>query len=303
MDKYQSISQNAIAAQTAYGTPYTSPSTGMVYYSWGVEYLGLDRMSSWVAGQQTEPVTVAVLDSGVEPCNETQGRILEGLDMFDSSGNGWNDMAGHGTHVAGTILDCTRGLDVSVFPVRVLGENGKGADSSVIQGLKAAIANDVDVINMSLGGRRDFDAVMLQSDVCRITPIDNKLQVAAHAYSENVLMSAGSCKTTPKFERAKSLTLADRRMVYISGTAAIRGEESLTGVGIERQFAITMENISQLTGDARCCLLRVYLKYAHDYTTVKHLLSSMERSIAISYLETDVCRNELLIEIEGIAIE
>lgn len=149
----------------------------------------------------------------------------------------------------------------------------------------------------------DFDAVMLQSDVCRITPIDNKLQVAAHAYSENVLMSAGSCKTTPKFERAKSLTLADRRMVYISGTAAIRGEESLTGVGIERQFAITMENISQLTGDARCCLLRVYLKYAHDYTTVKHLLSSMERSIAISYLETDVCRNELLIEIEGIAIE
>lgn len=30
----------------------------------------------------------------------------------------------------------------------------------------------------------DFDAVMLQSDVCRITPIDNKLQVAAHAYSE-----------------------------------------------------------------------------------------------------------------------
>ena len=93
MDKYQSISQNTIAAQMAYGTPYTSPSTGMVYYSWGVEYLGLDRMSSWVAGQQTEPVTVAVLDSGVEPCNETQGRILEGLDMFDSSGNGWNDMA------------------------------------------------------------------------------------------------------------------------------------------------------------------------------------------------------------------
>ncbi len=156
MDKYQSASQNAVAARTAYGTPYTSPSTGMVYYSWGVEYLGLDRMSSWVAGQQTEPVTVAVLDSGVEPCNETQGRILEGLDMFDPSGNGWNDMAGHGTHVAGTILDCTRGLDVSVFPVRVLGENGKGTDSSVIQGLKAAIANDVDVINMSLGGRRDF---------------------------------------------------------------------------------------------------------------------------------------------------
>jgi len=74
-----------------------------------------------------------------------------------------------------------------------------------------------------------------------------KLQVAAHAYSEQVLEVARQKKTTPKFERAKSMTFQDRKLIYISGTAAIRGEESLTGVGLERQLRITMENIAELT--------------------------------------------------------
>ena len=52
---------------------------------------------------------------------------------------------------------------------------------------------------------------------------------------------AGTQKTTPKFERAKRLTSGNNSMIYISGTAAIRGEETLIGVGLERQLHITME--------------------------------------------------------------
>ena len=117
------------------------------------------------------------------------------------------------------------------------------------------------------------------------------------------MLEAGSKKTTPKFERAKSVTTDGSRLVYISGTAAIRGEESLTGVGIERQLDITMENIAQLTGNAEICLLRVYLKYPEDYEAVKRKLASREKTVSVCYLETDVCREELLIEIEGIAME
>lgn len=149
----------------------------------------------------------------------------------------------------------------------------------------------------------DLDAAVFSQETCFCTPIDNRLQVAAHAYSDDVLIPAGSRKTTPKFERAKSLTFDGRRLVYISGTAAIRGEESLIGVGIERQWEITMENIAQLIGEAKIGLLRVYLKYAEDYAAVKRCLSDHEKNMAISYLETDVCRDELLIEIEGIAVE
>lgn len=149
----------------------------------------------------------------------------------------------------------------------------------------------------------DVDAAVLESGEAFVTPIDNKLQVMAHAYSGQVLKEAGQKKTTPKFERAKSLTCHDRRLVYISGTAAIRGEESLDGVGLEGQLRITMENIGQLTGKARPVMLRVYLKNKSDYEEAKVLLADYGLPVPVVYMRADVCREELLIEIEGVAVE
>lgn len=159
-------------------------------------------------------------------------------------------------------------------------------------------------IGANLGGLViDIDAATFQSPDCFATPIDNRLQVAAHAYSDQVLEAACQKKTTPKFERAKSMTFGEHRLIYISGTAAIRGEESLTGVGLERQLHITMENIAELIGSARLRMLRVYLKHPEDYALAKQLLDGYGLNIPISYMWADVCRDELLIEIEGIAIE
>ena len=118
-----------------------------------------------------------------------------------------------------------------------------------------------------------------------------------------VLETAHQKKATPKFERAKSMTFDDRRIVYISGTAAIRGEESLIGVGLERQLHITMENIAQLIGEAQLKMLRVYLKEKSFFEEAHRLLDAYQLNIPISYMWADVCRDELLIEIEGIAIE
>lgn len=159
-------------------------------------------------------------------------------------------------------------------------------------------------IGMSRGGVLiDVDAAMLHTPDAFVTPIDNKLQVAAHAYSEQVLEEARQKKTTPKFERAKSMTFHGRRLVYISGTAAIRGEESLKGVGLERQLQITMENIAQLIDDARLMMLRVYLKNESDYDEAKRGIESYGLNIPVSFLQAGVCREELLIEIEGIAMK
>lgn len=159
-------------------------------------------------------------------------------------------------------------------------------------------------IGTNLGGILvDLDAVVFKSADAFATPIDNKLQIAAHAYSDEVLESACSQKTTPKFERAKSITFSGRRLIYISGTAAIRGEESLKGVGLETQLRITMENIAELIGEAKPVLLRVYLKYPEDYEETARLMSTYRLDIPISYMWADVCRDELLIEIEGVAIE
>lgn len=159
-------------------------------------------------------------------------------------------------------------------------------------------------IGANLGGILvDLDAAVFARSECYATPIDNKLQIAAHAYSDQVLEAAQQKKATPKFERAKSMTFDDRRIVYISGTAAIRGEESLVGVGLGRQLHITMENIGQLIGKAKLKMLRVYLKEKSFYEEARELLEGYNLNIPISYMWADVCRDELLIEIEGIAIE
>ena len=158
-------------------------------------------------------------------------------------------------------------------------------------------------IGANLGGVLvDLDAAVFSNPDCFATPIDNKLQVAAHAYSEGVLEAANSKKTTPKFERAKSMTFGNRELIYISGTAAIRGEESLIGVGLERQLHITMENIAELIGEAKLKMLRVYLKDKSFYKDAERLLNEYKLNIPISYMWADVCRDELLIEIEGIAV-
>ncbi len=159
-------------------------------------------------------------------------------------------------------------------------------------------------IGANLGGILiDLDAAVFTTSDTYATPIDNKLQIAAHSYSDNVLEAASCKKTTPKFERAKSITSENRRLIYISGTAAIRGEESLKGVGLERQLHITMENIAQLTAKAKLAMLRIYLKYKSDFESAERIMNEYNLSIPISYMCADVCRDELLIEIEGIAIE
>ncbi|MEG2756015.1 MAG: hypothetical protein RR931_05335, partial [Mucinivorans sp.] len=153
-----------------------------------------------------------------------------------------------------------------------------------------------------------------------VVALDNELQVAAHAYSTDVLLGEKSCKTTPKFERAKAVVYGSsfghkEAKIYISGTAAIRGEESLTDVGIERQTKITLENIEflisiqnlkragvELPRGGRIELFRVYLKHAEHYDVVHAIIAKAYPTVPALYVVTDVCRDELLIEIEGTAV-
>ena len=62
-----------------------------------------------------------------------------------------------------------------------------------------------------------------------------------------------------------------------------------------------MENIAELIGDSHLQMLRVYLKDLKDYVKAEALLSEYPFTIPVSYMCADVCRDDLLIEIEGIA--
>ena len=157
-DQYSSsIGDGDTMSVTGAAPVYTSPYTGFDYYSWGVEFLGMDQTAAWLISQNTTPVTVAVIDTGAEYHDAFADRLLPGADMTDPANpNGWSDTQGHGTHVSGTILDCTQGLDVRVLPVRVF-QGETTAYSLIAAGVRYAVEQDVDVINMSLSGGCSFD--------------------------------------------------------------------------------------------------------------------------------------------------
>ncbi|MBR4854482.1 MAG: hypothetical protein IKU88_07110 [Alistipes sp.] len=135
--------------------------------------------------------------------------------------------------------------------------------------------------------------------------IDNPLQVSAHAYSQQVLIDSDNTrhKSTPKFERARILDIGGGSMIYISGTAAIRGEESSPSNDIAEQLRLTMENIAHLydSSEYRVEMLRIYLKHRSNWPEVKSWIENNCNEIEALCIEADICRQELLIEIEGIA--
>ena len=138
-------------------------------------------------------------------------------------------------------------------------------------------------------------------------PIDNPLQTAAHVYSQRVLIgNSEEQKTTPKFERAR---IAGEN-IYISGTAAIRGEESLSSLDITGQTEATMQIMNALIAPDNIPIpcrstvydtLRVYVKREEDILPAQEYLQEHYPAAQKHFVVSDVCRPELLIEIEGTA--
>ena len=149
-----------------------------------------------------------------------------------------------------------------------------------------------------------------------IYPIDNPLQIAAHVYSKNVLIDddANAVKSTPKFERAKVIESKMGAVCFVSGTAAIRGEESMDASSARLQTIKTIENIAHLVSkenlvkygckpyELRYVQLQVFIKNAEDYAEVRAEVEKAYPHLAVVYSIADVCRSELLVEIEGILI-
>lgn len=149
----------------------------------------------------------------------------------------------------------------------------------------------------------------------RIAGIDNGLQVPAHAYSQDVLLgkTPQPQKTTPKFERAKLLTQAEAGWVYISGTAAIRGEVSLSVTRADDQTRTTLENIAYLLSKENLqkqtdwminsslvpLYFRVYVKCAEDFESVRQVVGERFPALPVLYVQADICRDDLAVEIEG----
>jgi subtilisin len=117
----------------------------------------------WAWGGSTgEGVRVCILDSGIEPNHPLVGEIAgsvagvkteSGEISFTDDAEG--DLCGHGTACAGIVRSLAP--KAGIFSVRVLGDGFKGSGPVLLGGLRWAIEQGFDVINMSLSTtRRQF---------------------------------------------------------------------------------------------------------------------------------------------------
>ena len=135
--------------------------------------------------------------------------------------------------------------------------------------------------------------------------VENPEQVPAYRYP------AEHGPRAPSFSRATVVPLPDRVLAFISGTAAIKGHHTVAPGDLVAQLDCTLDNLrlislasglgENLGSDRKLQRhFKVYVRHAADLKAVQSrlergLLHPADRTI---YLQADICRADLLVEIE-----
>jgi enamine deaminase RidA (YjgF/YER057c/UK114 family) len=148
-------------------------------------------------------------------------------------------------------------------------------------------------------------------------PVSNPRQVDAHRYSRGVLvgepLSGRSTKKTPRFERASVVFSGNAGTCWVSGTAAIVGEDVVGRGDVAEQTRTTIRTIERLVARPNLraagvplrslapafTYVRTYVKNERDIPEVRKIVRRAFGKAPALFLVSDICRDDLLVEIEG----
>lgn len=140
-----------------------------------------------------------------------------------------------------------------------------------------------------------------------VQPVENPRQVSAYHYP----MEYGP--RSPTFSRAVLVTLPERECLFISGTASIVGYRTVHLGDILGQTREALANVEAVLAEANRLsrrttftlgglAYRVYIRHAEDFPVVRDLLSALMGTAAVLFVQADICRKDLLVEIEAVAV-
>ncbi|RYZ86736.1 MAG: dioxygenase [Moraxellaceae bacterium] len=109
--------------------------------------------------------------------------------------------------------------------------------------------------------------------------------------------------SSPSFARATSINLKSEQLIFVSGTASIIGHDTKACGNLEEQLEITLDNISHLLNHidpqtSAPFTMRVYLRHQTDLAATQAYLSQRFPENVINIVHADICRDNLLVEIE-----
>lgn len=143
-----------------------------------------------------------------------------------------------------------------------------------------------------------------------VVPLENPRQTAAFEYARHY------SPETPKFSRAMAVIYDDQADLYVSGTASIIASETQHVGDVGRQTEETLLNIATLISTDNfaaagfvgygakltdLAMVRAYIKYEDDYAMVRQVCESQLQGVPVIYTIGDVCRDDLLVELEAVA--
>lgn len=132
-------------------------------------------------------VKVAVLDTGYAKnvvSEEDANRVLEGKNFSATGGESTEDDNGHGTDVSAMIINDTFS-NVSILPIKVLDSTGHGTLSALYEGIKYAIEQEVDIINISLS-TASTNTILIEEAIKEAEEKGIIVVAAAGNYEDNV---------------------------------------------------------------------------------------------------------------------
>ena len=155
-----------------------------------------------------------------------------------------------------------------------------------------------------VGGRLN---IAFMAGATPAVPVENPRQISAYNYP------AEYGPRSPTFSRAALVYPAGQEMLFISGTASIVGHQTVHVGDVVGQCRESMANIAAVVEAAnRLCRspafglgelsYRVYVRHAGDFHKVRDTLKDLIGEAEAVYVQADICRHDLLLEIEAFAL-
>ena len=139
--------------------------------------------------------------------------------------------------------------------------------------------------------------------------IENPRQVAAYDYPPDY------GPRSPSFARATLAQLPGQELLFVSGTASIVGHATVHVGDIAAQVRESLANIMAVVAEANrqsphravapwreeALVHRAYVRHAGDYGVARDTLRDVLGDADVTYVQADICRADLLVEVEAFA--